>query len=162
MDTDYAWAAGFIDGEGTITLKRYKSHYTTKKIHYQPFISLSQANHVGHWDAVRKMQKLFGGSLSVYKNKPPRLETLAWCMVSRQAVECLKKVRPYLQVKNRHADLLISYYENSGQRGKSYRLTDEELSQREKIWLEMRSMNQKGTLHLQRLSEITLKGDATV
>lgn len=83
-------------------------------------------------------------------------------MVSRQAIECLIKVRPYLQVKGRHADLLINYYENSGKKGKAYRLTDEELSQREKIWSEMRSINQKGKLHLQRLSEITSKDDATV
>lgn len=163
MDTEleYAWAAGFIDGEGTITLKRFKSHYTIKKIHYQPFISLGQANHIGHFDAVRKLQKLFGGSLSEWKNKPPRLPTLSWCMVSRGAVECLKKIRPYLQVKGQHADLLISYYEIAGLR-KSYRIADKELSKREKIWLKMRSMNQKGKLHLQRLSEIPPKGDATV
>lgn len=164
MDTEleYAWAAGFIDGEGTITLKRYKSQYTTRKIHYQPFVSLGQANHIGHYDGVRKLQKLFGGSLSTYKAVPPRQETLSWSMVSRSAVEMLKKIRPYLVIKAAHADLLINYYDGVGKKGKAYRLTDEELANREKIWSKMRSMNQKGKLHLQRLSEVTLKGDATV
>ena len=161
MDTDYAWAAGFIDGEGTITLKRYKSHYTTRKIHYQPYVCLGQANYDGHYEAVRHLQKLFGGSLSTWKNKPPREETLSWVVVSRQAVDCLKKIRPYLIAKSKHADLLISYYETAGLR-KSYRITDEELAKREKIWSKMRSMNQKGKLHLQRLSEIPPKGDAIV
>jgi hypothetical protein len=161
MDTDLAWAAGFIDGEGTITLKRYKSHYTTHKIHYQPFVSLGQANYDGHFAGVERMKEIFGGSVSKYKAVPPRQEQLTWCVVSRQAVDCLKRIRPYLIVKAKHADLLISYYETAGLR-ESYRITDEELAKREKIWSKMRSMNQKGKLHLQRLSEITPKGDATV
>ena len=162
MDTQFAWAAGFIDGEGTITLKRYKSRYTTRKIHYQPFVSLSQANNVGHFDGVRELHKLFGGSISHIKGKPPRLDVISWCVVSRNAVECLKKIRPFLKVKSHHADLLIGYYDGAGKKGKAYRLTDRELYAREKIWSELRSINQKGRLHLQRLSEITPKGDATV
>ncbi len=154
MDTEYAWAAGFIDGEGTITLKRYKSRYATRKIHYQPFVSLAQANHDGHYQGVEKLKEIFGGSLSRYKAVPPRKETLAWCVVSRDAVDCLKKIRPYLIVKAKHADLLISYYETAGLR-ESYRVTDKELAKREKIWSQMRSMNQKGKLHLQRLNEST-------
>ena len=43
---NYAWAAGFMDGEGTITLKRTKSRFTVNRIHYQPFVSIGQANHV--------------------------------------------------------------------------------------------------------------------
>lgn len=162
LQTEYAWAAGFIDGEGTITLKRYKSHYTVRKIHYQPFVCLGQADFMGHYDAVRHLQKLFGGSVSEYKNKPPRRKTLQWSIVSRQAVECLIKIRSYLKVKNHHADLLIGYYDGAGKRGRVYRLSDEELGKREKIWSEMRAINQKGKLHLQRLSEVTPKGDAIV
>ena len=52
MDTIYAWAAGFIDGEGTITLKRTKAPSSATKIHYQPYVALGQANHVGHYEAV--------------------------------------------------------------------------------------------------------------
>ena len=155
MDTEYAWAAGFIDGEGTITIKRYKSQYTVKKIHYQPYVSASQANHVGHYKAIKRMQKLFGGSLCIYKAKPPKLEYLSWSVVSRDAVACLKKIRPYLQIKNRHADILLSYYEKAGKKAKGYRLTDNELAEREKLWIELRSINQKGKLYLQRLNEPT-------
>ena len=152
---NYAWAAGFMDGEGTITLKRTKSRFTVNRIHYQPFVSIGQANHVGHYNAIRKMQLLFGGSVSRYQGSTPRLETLQWTIVSRQAVECLKKIRPFLVIKDRHDDLLISYYKDAGKKAKGYRLTDDELSKREKIWSELRSINQKGKLHLQRLSEIT-------
>lgn len=161
MNNNYAWAAGFIDGEGTITLKRFRSKYTTRGIHYQPYVSLGQATHEGHEAGVQKLQDLFGGSISRWASKAPRLQTVSWCVVSRQAVECLKKVRSYLVVKKKHADLLFRYYETVGKR-KAYKVTDEEMAKREAIWTEIRSMNQKGKLHLQRLSEIPPKGDATV
>lgn len=162
MDTEYAWAAGFIDGEGTITLKRYKAKTAIRGLHYQPFVSLSQANHEGHPNGVEHMKELFGGSTSMYLSKAPRLHVTQWSIVSRQAIECLKKIRPYLKVKDRHADLLLSYYETVGEKSKTYRITDEQMAKREAIWAQMRAMNQKGTLHLQRLSEVTPQGDATV
>ena|SRR3990167_370631 len=157
MDTIYAWAAGFIDGEGTITLKRTKAPSSATKIHYQPYVALGQANHVGHYEAVRLLKELFGGSIYEYHPKPPRVNHLTWRVVSQDAIKCLEKVRPYLKVKQRHADLIISYYQTAGQKPKKYRLSEEEIKRRENIWEELRSINQKGKIHLQRLSEMTAK-----
>jgi hypothetical protein len=159
MDTQYAWAAGFMDGEGTITVKRYKRN---GKIVYQPYVSASQADHPGHFEAIQKLQDMFGGSIAYYKAVPPRARIIAWCCVSRNAIEVIRMIRPYMRVKYRNADLLLKYYQDSGKRPKNYRLSENELKARENTWIQMRLLNQKGKLHLQRLSEIASKEDAIV
>ena|ERR1700733_4834323 len=160
MDTEYAWAAGFIDGEGTITIKRY---YRGNRVHFQPYVACTQAEGFNHFEAIDHLQALFGGSIAYGKAKPPRTATRQWICASRKAIECLRKIRPYLSIKHTNADILLRYYEVTNARAKGYyRLSDEELALRQEIWDEMRLLNQRGTLRLQRLSEQTPKGEATV
>lgn len=160
MDTEYAWAAGFLDGEGTITIKRYMRY---GRIVFQPYVTCTQAEGYGHFEAIEHLKKLFGGSVSKSTPKPPRTKTLQWTVVSRSAVKCLKKVRPYLKIKHTNADILLSYYEDTNTVPTGhYRLSDEELTLRQELWEKMRLLNLRGTLRLQRLSEQTPKGEATV
>lgn len=160
MDTDYAWAAGFIDGEGTITLKRYFRY--GKVISYQPYITCTQADSINHFLAIERLQKLFGGSLARSTPKPPRLPTLQWTVVSSDALKCIELIRPYLKIKHTHSDILLRY-SREVIKGKGYhRIPDEETKKREGFWNEMRLLNERGTLRLQRLSEQTPKGEAIV
>lgn len=160
MDTEYAWAAGFMDADGTISLKRY---VRGGKVVYQPHISCTQADNANHLEAIELMQTLFGGGLSKYTPTPPRTPTLQWSVASRAAIECLKKIRPHLKIKYTQADLLFEYYDGLPDRSSYYRTSEEELQRRAKIWDDMRALNFKGKLRLQRLSELaSRKEDATV
>lgn len=153
------WTAGFIDGEGSITIKRYTRN---GRIVYQPYVSCCQANPNGGDKAIQFLQDTFGGSISRYSQKGQRNATSLWVVVSQNALEFVKKVYPYLTIKKERAKILMDYYKDI-QKGKGYnKLSDEELDKREKYWLKMRVLNERGTLHLQRLSEVTPKGDAIV
>ena len=154
--TDLAWAAGFIDADGTITLKRWKRG---KAIYYQPWITVTQ---VAEYEAsVRKLQAMFGGN--IYGSHPKnRLPVLQWACVSKQAIACAKKLLPYLMVKHYRAELVLQFEGLLIERTKQYKLSDANQSERAKLWDKIRAEHRKGTLRLQRLSEKTPKGDATV
>lgn len=168
MDTLYAWAAGFIDGEGTISIKRFYRYREngSKYIYYQPFISLSQAIVGGHEKGVLEMKRLFGGSIAKWKDKRSvRYPTMQWSVVSLNAQECIEAIYPYLICKKANADIIKDFFDNRvvsvGGSGK-ITLPKSEVKRREMLFNKSRLLNQKGKLYLQRLSEVTPKGDATV
>ena len=90
---------------------------------------------------------------------------MQWSVVSMDALECIKLIYPHLVVKKKNADLVIRFFEertkNTGGSGK-IKLTQEEQTKRENLFHESRLLNQKGKLHLQRLNEVTPKGDVIV
>lgn len=153
------WTAGFMDGEGTITIKRY---HRNGRIVYQPYISCVQASTNGGDKAIQFLKDTYGGSISRYQQKGQRNATSLWTVVSQDALEFATKLYPYLTIKKERAKILIDYCQNIQKGRGGNKLSDEELARREKYWLEMRVLNERGTLHLQRLSEVTPKGDATV
>lgn len=169
LKTKYAWAAGFIDGEGTVSIKRY---FRTRKdgsrfIAYQPFVSLSQAVVGGHEQGVIMMKELFGGSLSNYKDKRGnvRYATMQWSIVSIGAVKCIESIYPFLVVKKKNADILLRWYKEIDKLpggSKRVQLTKKECDKREKLYFESHKLNQKGKLRLQRLNELTPYGDVIV
>lgn len=159
MDTEYAWAAGFIDADGTITLKRC---IRKGRIVYQPYITVAQSDNANHLESLDVLKRLFGGSISHLTTKPPRAPVHQWVLASQAVVKCLEKIRPFLKIKYTQADLLLKYYKESPKRDSYYRIPEEEHLRRGLLFDEMRLLNFKGALRLQRLSELAPKGDATV
>lgn len=159
--TELAWAAGFIDGEGTISIKRFhRARKGGRYIYYQPFVSLSQAVVGGHEQGVLKMHQMFGGSISDYKDKrdSTRYATKQWSAVSNDALKCIKSIYPFLVIKRKNADVLFKFDKTKmklkGGSGK-IKMTQNEMNKRENMFYESRLLNQKGKLHLQRLNEKT-------
>ena len=115
IQIQYAWAAGFIDGEGTISIKRcfrYKKD-GSKYLYYQPFVSLSQAVVGGHEKGVIKMQELFNGSISNWHQKgtnPFRYPTMQWSVWSLDAQKCIEAIYPYLVIKKANADIIKEFF----------------------------------------------------
>ena len=105
-----AWAAGFFDGEGYITIperlvisktnKQYKSHYIRLGI-----------NHVDP-RPLQKFQQLFGGILvysdKIIGNRKPRWQ---WKLSCNQAKQFLIQLRPYLINKDIVADIVLQFLE---------------------------------------------------
>ncbi len=160
MDTNYAWAAGFIDADGTITLKRYKRF---GRIVYQPYITVAQADNANHLESIEFLKELFGGSISHHTPKPPRTPVHQWTIASQATQECIRKIRPFLRIKHTQADILLEYYSGLPKRESYYRISDDELARRAKLFDEVCLLNFKGKLRLQRLSELASNmEDATV
>lgn len=100
---DLAWAAGFFDGEGFVTIQRrsyrgYKSHYLRVGI-----------NHVNP-EPLYKFQKLFGGTVRAQnpdKVVGNRKQRHSWSTSCKKAKEALIQMAPYFVNKNEVASLGI-------------------------------------------------------
>jgi len=108
-----AWAAGFIDGDGFITVQNRKSkvngkEYTSSYIR----VGACQANKV----PLIELQKLFGGNIRE-KNSGPnregynRKQQWVWCLSTQQAKSCLQQLIPFLLHKKEVSLLAIEFQE---------------------------------------------------
>jgi len=162
-----AWVAGMLDGEGCLTIKRItrKLNNGKHRIHYQLHVTIGMADKPANVRAIDLIHQNFGGNVCRYTPKmikPNHYPKIAWNVVSQQALDCLKLVRPYLVIKKPNADLLIDFQKTCISR-KSKKNDVEKLKKQESFFYELRKVNEtKKSLQLQRLSEETPKGDATV
>ena len=108
---EFAWAAGFFDGEGYIIIhkrggNRYLGYYLRVGI-----------NHVNPKPLI-KIQKLFGGNLredkKIYGNRKPRW---VWTLSTKAASEFLIKILPYLSNKDDVSKLALEFQDTIGERG---------------------------------------------
>jgi hypothetical protein len=102
---DHIYAAGLIDGEGTITLSRSGS----RDLYRHPVVSVPSTTPA----LVEAMKTLFGGSIS--KKRPSKLgHTLSqsWKVRFDAAIVCLERVTPYLREpeKIRRARLILDEF----------------------------------------------------
>lgn len=98
----WAWFAGFVDGEGTITLNvsgsRWKSYVpmfvvaNTRREILEDIAARLGVAHIGHVVNSGKMRD--GYKLVLY---------------SATAIEVVRRLRPYLRLKQAQADILLSF-----------------------------------------------------
>lgn len=98
-----AWSAGFIDGEGSISISRQKS--PRMKTGHQFTIRLTGTNVVVA--PLDRLMLMYGGS--VYKGR--NRSAANWTIWSKGACDALRAMRPYFMVKGAHADLAIEFQE---------------------------------------------------
>lgn len=164
MDTKLIWAAGFMDGEGTITIKRAKRGLSGKLYHL-PYISCAQVRKTDNVLALEQLRDLFGGSLSNYIQSPKngdRIDTVTWNVTSKKALECAQRLLPFLIIKHKQAQLLIEFAKMFIRDEDRTWLTDVQRNDRELFFWKMRDLNVKGKIRLQRLNEETAKADVIV
>jgi len=102
-ETDKAYAAGFFDGEGNITIAVNWNGGTDNRYRvYNMRIGASQNDvSVLFWFRDR-----WGGTVrQIKRNTPHRAHE--WQCFSRQALRCLSDFLPYLHVKRERAELAI-------------------------------------------------------
>lgn len=94
-DVDVAWAAGIIDGEGSIGI------YDTVTLRVS----------MGHAGAVAKLCEIFAtGTLAVRTPRPPRKPYHCWTVrAHREVRRTLRLVLPFLVVKREEAELALAF-----------------------------------------------------
>jgi hypothetical protein len=106
--TMLAWAAGFIDGEGCVTIRKYKSPRDANASH---MLDIHVVN--TNLDALNHLQSIFGvGNVYRLARSDPRYKTRSvWQYVctSAQAEGVLRSVLPYLIVKKRDAEVALQF-----------------------------------------------------
>jgi len=113
-ETSYAYAAGLIDGEGTITLGRERASSEFR----HPIVSIPSTTP----ELVEFMRQVFTGTISNKVSLTGHTPSKTWRVCYGVAVEFLELTLPYLQEpeKVRRAQLLINEYRNLTPRNGKY------------------------------------------
>jgi hypothetical protein len=144
-ELEVAWAAGFFDGEGSVSIRRLKSgkgQYMRRT--YGTYIRIAQVDR----SPLDLLVRIFGtGSVSKSrKYTETRAPYYDLCMGGSSAAMILARMLPYLTVKRERALLALEFQQRvaGSRKGRSktgYRLSDEEMQIRHTYWLRMRTLN---------------------
>ena len=105
-NTDAAWLAGIIDGEGCITITRQAPGTDRRKNwSYRLYVKVT----MGHEPTVRRIATLVGcGAVTTWKPLKHN-RSWTWWAASREALAVLTRIRPYLITKAEEADIAAEW-----------------------------------------------------
>ena len=102
-DVAIAWAAGFFDGEGNISVQTINAPRRVT-------VALLQCLRVDQVDPrpLQRLKEIFGGQVGASREvKPPRQRRYWWIIKNRAARTALSAMRPYLVLKAGKADAFL-------------------------------------------------------
>ena len=172
-ETDKAWAAGFLDGEGFIgtvecTKGQCKNGKTPSNRSFSSVVHAAQTKP----EVLVKLQSILGGTLGTSRCKTGIV--YQWRAYGDNAILALRMVLPYLTGKTRQAELVLEFQATKVRDLRTpgwKRLTPEAHARRLAIHMELQSLNAKRPfLDAERLNEeaplkpkvLGWKGDAIV
>ena len=129
-----AWAAGFFDGEGSVSISQLRSGG------YNLRISASQRKR----EPLDELAELFGGSIYCTPPRGKRAESHSWELSGDRAGNTLVQMRPYLKVKTQQA-MIAEQWLASGFTHRTRR-SEDQLAFREQLVSEMRHLNLRGPI----------------
>lgn len=108
---ELAWAAAFIEGEGTLTINA--SPPCAKCGSLSPRFTVWVKADNTEPEPIYRLQNLFGGAVRRYQHKKGYKPAYRWLVASQYAVICVNAIKPYFASKRRLAlaDLLLSLNE---------------------------------------------------
>jgi hypothetical protein len=135
--TDLAYAAGIMDGEGSIGIARHKSKSCKRGYTLELNVQVTSSD---EW-LCQWLKFSFGGSLSHSINNAGN-PMWHWIIVARQASEFLKLIKSYLKLKKPEADLAIKFQDAKRHRPSK---TDEEMAVEEAQRIVLQDMHRGKT-----------------
>lgn len=123
-DTEAAYAAGILDGEGSISLVRV--HKTRSP---SPQVSVSSTDR----ELLNWLQERFGGTIVRKRTyKPHHSPSYDWKVTDRKALSVLACLRPFLVIRRKieRCDLLLADYLACTPRNGRYTVEQRERKQR--------------------------------
>jgi hypothetical protein len=126
-DTEAAYAAGILDGEGSISVTRNHSGRWPS-----PQVSVASTDR----ELLEWLQVRFGGSISTKQPRQPQHSlSFDWKLTDRRALRFLMMVKPHLVIerKLRRCDLLLQAYLECTPRNGRY---TEEMLQKKQVFLQ--------------------------
>jgi hypothetical protein len=108
--TDIAWSAGFMDGEGSMTLVRdsRRDAHDRRNDTLRPRMNGYNTNP----EPLFKLQSMYGGTVRpVARKSRPRNQKAAWVwsIANLRAIEAAEIMSPFLTIKKPHAQLLSAF-----------------------------------------------------
>jgi hypothetical protein len=116
-ETDKAWAAGIIDGDGCVCISRnYETYKGNKTPYYCLRVTVSQSSEEVS-PILHKLRTLWGGSISGKKiskaTNAKRQPQRRWEISTASAEAFLRDIRPYSVAKSGQIEVAIEYRENA-------------------------------------------------
>ena len=145
-ETESAYIAGFIDGEGCIGLSdRGKEARKERDLVYIMKISISNTNRdVLEWIRLR----IGHGSIYVSKKTKGHKQSYQWTMVGRRCVDLLEWIYPYLKVKRLQAEVLFEFAETMRPPGNvKFWFKEDALVERQVLKNRITDLNMRGSLN---------------
>ena len=104
--TELAWAAGIIDGEGCILVRR-----TKRPGGGSPIFTLIVSVNMTHRPTVARLAEIFhcGGCWANPPRGARRRPMYLWTICTKNARAILRRIRPYLVTKAHQADLAEAF-----------------------------------------------------
>lgn len=136
--TDLAWAAGLIDGEGCISIKKTKVNNTRKA--KSPYYSLILGVKMVHKPAIDKLYSIFlVGSIIRREGKGNIRPTWTWCVGGTPAVaKILKAILPFSIVKLSEIHLALLFSSIINKAGYKKLVPVAVLEERERLYKSMK------------------------
>lgn len=129
------YLAGFIDGEGSISVNLSKNPKGRRRWYLR--MTCHQVNPA----PLELLINTFGGSLRYSRRTATQRPIHEWAISSNEAYSAIKRLRPYLIVKAKEADLAMKFQELLWSRKNDKTLlTEDEERERERIYNALREM----------------------
>ena len=106
--TDYAWAAGVIDGEGCIYIARHKA-VTAKNGTKCDYYTLGVKVTMGHEPTVLRLREMFGSGSKHKVEQQGWNDAYTWLAQARIAAEVLEKIQPYCVTKAEEIKVALEF-----------------------------------------------------
>ena len=142
-----AYVAGLIDGEGYIALEHHKG---TGAALYRPTVKVAMCNE----GIIRWLSASFGGHVDIrHAKQKNHRDSFCWIYTGRKIEPFLRKIRPFLKLKQRQCDILIQRISLSQKMGNgtgsapgwNIRYSPETVQTMRELYEEIRSLNKRGT-----------------
>src|SRR3990167_1305581 len=142
-ETQKAYIAGIIDGEGCVRLAKKKQNGKNDVFYYMAFVCIT----ITEIELLAYLKEVTGIGC-VYRYKKAAKENWnpvhRWQIVAKQARELLTAVHPYLTIKRGIAELVLSMPLHKGKRG--LRFTDRQGHKKDQVVLfdRIKTLNVRG------------------
>ena len=140
---DWIWLAGFVDGEGCVSL--YKAKHKRLKNHWVLKLRLNNCE----MGLMRKLHEQFGGTLQLVPNSKKNSKwrdafSIDWANCKCEPI--LKKLIPYLRTsKKDQAILALEFLASKDPHRGPKPLTEEEIGYRDGVVHQLRALKKTGT-----------------
>ena len=146
-ETEKAYIAGLVDGEGCITIaKRKNGQYKKgkgKPWYYQATVVVSNTDK----RIVDFVTSRYGGWITKPKLQENRKQVYNWFVSAEERKRFLQDILQYLVIKKRQAEIILSFpnYVDRGWGGKvSVGRSQEEFEKQRDFWFEIKKLNSRG------------------
>lgn len=147
---DLAYAAGIMDGEGTIGVTELAVKYTSgdrarrrKSSSFRDYIAVVMCDPI----VPRWLSKKFGGAVYEYAGrKSGHKPTYRWHLNGKRAADFCALVLPYLRLKREQAKLVIEFRSkvNAAPNPRAYGLSEASIGERREIVAQVHHLNRRG------------------